>query len=451
MNFLPNYILKTNLLLLLFFSLKIQAQVLDQIIAVVGNSIILQSELEAQYAESVRDNMDPNVSKCKILEELLFQKLLVAQGKKDSIEVTDAQVDHELDSRMLYYLRQFGSEQRFTAFYGKTPDQFKNDMRDNVKDILIAQQMQNKIIGDIKATPSDVKQYYYSIPEDSIPFINIEVEVGQIVKKPVPSEQSKKDAKEKIENIRQRILKRESSFAAMAALYSDDPGSASKGGLYEHVQRGQFVPEWEAWAFRLKPYEISEVFETFYGYFIIQLIERRGNEVDARSLLVAPKVDMADVLKAKQTLDSIYSVLKKDSTSFAAVAEKHSDEGETKHNGGLIINPFTGSTRFQMDELGQYDQSIVFAIEKLAVGQFTPSLPMTTADGKQAYRILYLKTKTQPHRANLAEDYQAIQAAALAKKQQDAIKVWVRKKIGSNFIRVNDQYKNCTFNNKWIN
>jgi peptidyl-prolyl cis-trans isomerase SurA len=451
MKYLKNNIFICLLFILPVISVKAQGEVIDQIIAVVGNSIVLQSELESQYLQTIGEDGVPTTSKCKVLDELLYQKLLVTQGKKDSVEVTEAQVDQELERRMTYYLRQFGSEQRFTAFYGKSPDDFKNDLRDNVRDILISQQMQNKIIGEIKATPSDVKEYYYSIPDDSIPFINVELEVGHIVKKPKASEQAKKEAKEKVETIRQRIIKGESTFATMAALYSEDPGSASKGGLYEHVQRGQFVPEWEAWAFKLKPYEISEVFETAYGYFVIQLIERRGNEVDARSLLIAPKIEMMDVLKSKQTLDSIYTLLQKDSSLFADFATKYSDEGETKHNGGLIINPFTGSTRFQMDELGQFDQSVVFAIEKLNVGQFTTPLPMTTSDGKQAYRILYLKTKTQPHKANLVDDYQAIQAAALAKKQQVAIRAWIKKKISSNYVRISDGYKDCTFNNKWIN
>lgn len=447
--------LQNNYSLLFFFLVftlhaKAQEQVIDRVIAVVGNNPVLQSDLEAQYLQAPPEETGKPNFRCKLLDDLLYQKLLVTQAKKDSIEVSDAQVEQELDRRIAYYIHQFGSEEKFTAFYGKSIEDFKTDLRDNIRDILLAQQMQGKISGDITATPNDVKTYYNSIPEDSVPLINVEVEVGQIVKKPQASEESKKEAKEKIEDIRQRIIKGQSTFATMAALYSEDPGSASKGGLYEHVQRGQFVPEWEAWAFKLKPNEVSDVFESVYGYFVIQLLVRRGNEVDARSLLITPKIDMLAILKSKQILDSIYNVLLKDSISFSDAAAKYSDEGETKYNGGLIVNPFAGSTRFQMDELGQMDQNVALAVDKLKVGEFTKSMPMTTHDGKQAYRILYLKTRTQPHRANLADDYPAIQAAALAKKQQEAIHAWVKKKAAGTYVHINDDYKTCNFGNKWV-
>jgi peptidyl-prolyl cis-trans isomerase SurA len=435
------------------FSFETIAQhelVLDRIISVVGNNPILQSQLEAQVIQAKELDSTSGDLHCKVLEELLYQKLLVAQAKKDSVDVSDAQVEQELDRRISYYIHQFGSEERFVSFYGKSVEDYKTELRDDIKNILLAQQMQNKISGDITATPNDVKAYFDAIPEDSLPYISVEIEVGQLVKNPQPSEAAKKEARQKIDDIRTRIVKGTSTFATMAALYSEDPGSANKGGLYEHVQRGQFVPEWEAWAFKLKPNEVSDVFESVYGYFVIQLIQRRGNEVDARSLLIAPKVDMMSVITAKQTLDTIYNLLSKDSIKFANATIKYSDEGETKHNGGLIVNPFTGSTRFKMEELGQMDQTIAFAIEKLKVGEFTSPLPMTTHDGKQAYRILYLKSRTQPHRANLVDDYQAIQAEALTKKKHAAIQLWVKKKAADTYVRVADDYRACKFNNKWI-
>lgn len=429
-----------------------QGKVIDRVIAVVGSNTVLQSELESQYQQMVSSQELVNEnSHCKLFEELLYQKLLLAQAQKDSLFVTDAQVEQELDRRIQYYIQQFGSEERFIAFYGKSVEDFKIDLKDNVRDLLLAQQMQSKITGDVSVTPNDVRTYYKSIPEDSIPFINAEVEVGQIVKKPQTTPEAKKEAKQKIEDIRQRIMKGDSQFPAMAALYSEDPGSASKGGLYEHIQRGQFVPEWDAWAFKLKPNEISEVFETVYGYFIIQLIERRGDEVDARSLLIAPKIEPGDLLKAKQSLDTIYTKISADTISFSEAAAKYSDDEESKNSGGLMVNPMSGATRFQMDEIGQVDQTVAFAIDKLKIGEFTKPMPMTSRDGKQAYRIVYLKTRTSPHRANLADDYQKIQAVALSKKQQEAIQTWIKKKSVNTFVRINDDYKNCTFNNKWVN
>lgn len=437
---------------LLVINLRAQETVIDRVVAVIGVNPILQSEIEAQYKQMVaaQEVMDDN-SRCKILEELLYQKLLLAQAQKDSLEVTETQVEQELDRRMNYYIQQFGSEERFSAFYGKSVDDFKTDLKDNVRDILLSQQMQSKVTGDITVTPNDVRIYYNSIPPDSIPFINAEVEVGQIVSKPKIAPEAKKEAKEKIEGIRNRIMKGESSFTAMAALYSEDPGSASKGGLYEKIQRGQFVPEWDAWAFKLKPNEISEVFETVYGYFIIQLIERRGNEVDARSLLISPKIDMNGMLKAKMFLDTIFTRLSTDTITLNEMAAKYSDDEESKNNGGLIVNPFNGTSRFQMDELGQVDQTVAFAIDKLKVGEYTKPMPMTGQDGKQAYRIVYLRARTLPHRANLTDDYQRMQSIALAKKQQEAIRLWIKKKSQDTFVRIADDYKNCAFSNKWIN
>ena len=214
--------------------LNAQEKVIDRIVAVVGTNTVLQSELEAQYQQLLSQQTVVNENtRCKVLEDLLYQKLLLAQAQKDSLQVTEAQVEQELTRRLNYYIQQFGSEERFTEFYGKSTEDFKTDLKDNVRDLLLAQQMQGKVTGDISVTPNEVKIYYNSIHEDSIPFINAEVEVGQIVKKPNLSAEAKKEAKEKIEGIRNRIMKGESSFSAMAALYSEDPGSASKGGLYE--------------------------------------------------------------------------------------------------------------------------------------------------------------------------------------------------------------------------
>lgn len=438
-------------MLLLTSLCSAQGTVIDRVIGAVGTNIILQSELEAQYQQMVseQENVDEN-TRCQVLETMLFQKLLLNQAQKDSLYPAESQVDQELDRRMTYYIRQLGSEERFVAFYGKSTDDFKTELRDKVRDLLMAQQMQSKVAGDISVTPNEVRTYFNNLPEDSIPLLNAEVEVAQIVKKPTITPEAKKEAKTKIENIRQRILKGESTFPAMAALYSEDPGSASKGGLYEGIQRGQFVPEWDAWAFKLKPNEISEVFESVYGYFIIQLIERRGDEVDARSLLIAPKSDAADLLKAKQSLDTIYTKLLSDTIKFTDAAGKYSDDEESKQSGGLILNPFTGATRFQMDEIGQYDQNIVFAIDKLKVGEFTKPMPMTTPDGKQAYRIVYLKLRTSPHRANLIDDYQKIQSMALEQKQEEATKKWIKRKLADTYIRIVDDYKNCNFTNNWV-
>jgi peptidyl-prolyl cis-trans isomerase SurA len=432
---------------------KAQPKIIDRVIAVVGVNPVLESELQAQLQQlkQEKENAVDHNTFCTTFEDLLYQKLLLAQAQKDSLVVTEGEIDQELERRMNYYLYQFGSEEKFQAFYGKSPEEFKIDLRDNVKNILLAQKMQGKVVADLSITPNEVKTYFNSIPTDSLPFISSELEIGQIVKKPSITPEAKKEAKDKIVGIRQRIAKGESSFSAMAALYSEDPGSANKGGLYQGIQRGQFVPEWDAQAFKIKPNEISEVFETVYGFFIIQLIERRGDVVDARSLLIAPKIDASDMLRAKLSLDTLYEKLKTDTLQFSDLAGKYSDDEDTKNNGGLIVNPFSGSTRFQMDELGQMDQNIAFAIDKLSINQYTKPTPFATKDGKQAYRILYLKTRSNPHQANLKDDYQKIQNQALTKKQKGVITAWIKKKLSSTYVRIVDDYKDCTFSNKWVN
>lgn len=445
-------------LFVLFCKFSVTAQInpgsemiIDRIVGIVGGNIIMQSEVDAQYQQMASElSTLGEAGKCKVFEDLLYQKLLLAQAQLDSLSVTDAQIEQEQDRRMNYFIQQFGSEEKFVEFYGKTVDDFKADLKDNIRDLLLAQQMQGKITADVTVTPNEVKTYFENIPEDSLQFINTEVEVGQIVRKPVVTAAAKKGAKDKIIDIRDRIVKGQSSFSAMAALYSQDPGSASRGGLYEGIQRGQFVPEWDAWAFKMKPNEISEVFETVYGYFIVQLIQRRGDVVDARSILIAPKIDAGDLFKAKLMLDTIYDKISHNvPIVFADSAAKYSNDDETKNSGGLILNPFTGSSRFQMDEIGQYDQNVAFAIDKLQIGEMTKPMPYATHDGKQAYRILYLKSRTEPHKLNLKDDYQKVQTMALQKKQQEIIKNWVKKKLSNMYVRITDDYKTCTFSNKW--
>ena len=437
----------------LFFSLALSAQekIIDRVLAVVGSNIVIQSELESQYLQYVAQGEQPGENtKCKIFEQLLYQKLLLAQAEKDSVTVSDAQVESELDKRLRYYITQFGSEEKFVAFYGKSIDDFKIELRDNIKDLLLSQTMQSKVTNDISVTPSEVRTFFNNINPDSLPLINSEVEIGEIVKRPPVTPEAKKEAKEKIEGLRQRILKGE-NFVTLAALYSEDLYSAKKGGEYDTLHRGQFVPEFDAVAFRLKEKEISEVFETVYGFHFMQLLAKRGEVVDVRHILISPKVSPEDLQKAKIKLDSIYTLIQKDSISFSDAAAKFSDEDESKNNGGLIVNPQTGVTKFEMDELGQLDPTIVFTIDKMKPGEFTSPSLMATRDAKQAYRILYLKSRTEPHRANLISDYQKIQSVALASKQQKAISAWIKKKKESTYIKIADDYKNCKFDNNWVN
>lgn len=431
-------------------NLSAQQKVIDRVIAVVGKNIVKQSELETQYTQYLSQGMDPTENtRCTLLEELLYQKLLLAQAQKDSVEVSDAQVEGELDRRLRLYIQQFGTREKFEEFYGKSVEEFKEELRENLRDIMLAQTMQSKITGDISVSPNEVKEYYKSIHPDSLPYINAEVEVGQIVRKAPVSAEAKRDAKEKIEGLRQRILKGE-DFALLARLYSDDLSSAKVGGEIKNVPRGQFVPEFESLAFSLPEKETSPVFETDYGYHIMQTMQRRGEIVDVRHILLIPKINALDLDKARTLLDSVYNLIVKDSISFSDAAGKYSQDEESKSSGGLIIDPRTGSTKIEMNILSQVDPTVFYTVDKLKEGEVSKPALMATRDGKQAYRLVYLKSRTQPHKANLKDDYQRMQGEALAEKQEGIINAWIKRKLEVTYIKVADDFKNCDFNNNWL-
>lgn len=422
--------------------------VIDGIVAVVGNNPILKSEVESKQIQAKLDSAV--FDKCAVLEELLYQKLLLAQAIRDSLEVTDEQVEEELDRRLRYYITQFGSVKAFEDFYGKSVEQFKQDFKEELREVLLVQRMQQKITGNITVSPAEVRSFFESIPKDSIPFINAEIEVGHIVKTAKIHPELKKYAKEKLESIRQEIISGKKDFASSAILHSMDPGSSANGGLYKNIQRGTFVPEFDAVAFRIKEKEVSDVFETSFGYHILTVESRRGDEIDVRHILIVPQPSSEDLFKAKMFLDSIAELIRKDSISITEAASRFSDDEETKHNGGLITNPYTGSPKFEANELSQIDPNLVFTIDKLKAGEVSSPVPTQTRDGKPAYHILFVKSRTEPHRANLKDDYQRIQNEALSEKKNRIIADWIKKKTAVTYIRISEEYRNCPFNNKWI-
>jgi len=425
-------------------------QNVDKTIGVVGKYILLRSDLERELKALKAESIPITDSvRCAVYEDLMFQKLLLAQAEKDSVTVKDEQVEYELERRMNYFIKQFGSEEAFENFYGKSISDYKEELREDVRDILVAQQMQGKIVGDVKVSPADIRAFYSTLHEDSLPNVNTEVEIGQLVKKPVVSEEAKKAAREKLEGYRQRVLNGE-SMSVIATLYTEDPGSAKTGGRYDGIARGAFVAEFEAVAFRLKPGEVSEIFLTSFGYHFIQLIARRGEVVDVRHILVTAKVTVQDEIAAKQELDSVYEEIKSGKLSFCQAAQKYSDDKETKNNCGIVLNNQAGSTRFEIEELGQYDQNLVFMLDKMKVGDISKPLIQTDpASGKKSYRIIYLKTRTEPHKINLKDDYQRLQNMAQMEKQRGLVDAWINKKLKSVYVRINPEYKTCKFLHNW--
>jgi len=429
-------------------SIAKQGVLIDQILAVVGNEVILQSEMEIQYhtqEEFEFGNVLKEEAHCIILEDLLFQKLLLNQAKIDSVEVSEDQIDGELNRRMRFFVDQIGSEQKLEEYYGKSLLEIKSEFRDQVETQLIVQKMRSKSTENVKVTPAEVRKYFDEIPEDSLPYINSELEMSQIVKKPPISSAEKDRTKNKLADIRKRIVNGE-DFGMLAYMYSEDPMSAKENGELGFVQRGALVPEFEAIAFTLKAGEVSEIIETQYGYHILELIERIGEKVNVRHILLIPKVSNADLQNAMTFLDSIYQQILMDSLSFEQAAEQFSDDDESIMSGGKMINPQTGSYAFVPNQI---EPMLLFSIDKMKIGQVSEPVIMNTTDGKQAYRLIKLNQRTKPHKASLKQDYQRIQAAALEEQQRKSINRWIKKKQEHTFIKINEEYTNCLFTNNW--
>ena len=420
----------------------------DKVMGIVGEEILLYSEVEKQYESQIAmfQDMTANEGRCLIYEDLMYQKLLLNQAKQDSVEVSQEQVEGEIDRRMRFFIEQIGSEKKLEAYYGKTILEIKSEFREMVENQLLIQKMQSKITENIQVTPSDVRSYFDNIPSDSLPFIDSELEVAHIVKSPAISPEEKERVKEKLRGIRKRIINGE-DFGTLAYLYSDDPMSAQKNGELGFVQRGALVPAFEAVAFKLKENQVSDLVETQYGFHILQLIERRGEKVNVRHILLVPKVANVALQESRAFLDSIHQLILLDSISFSMAAEKFSDDNDSKFSGGLLMNPQSGDSRFVPDMM---DPMLAFEINKMKMGEVSGPVIMNTSEGKQAYRLIQLISRTNPHVANLKEDYQRIQAASLTEKQNTAIKSWVTKKVGNTYVKLDKEYQSCDFSNNWI-
>lgn len=426
-----------------------QEQSVDRIIAVVGGNITLQSELETQYLQMLSSGYEPNDdSRCILFEELLYGNLLLHRAKVDSLEVSDSEVEEELNRRLDYFVAQLGSQEKLEEYYEKSILEIKDEFRELIKEQLLSQRMQQQITGDVKVTPAEVRAYFNKIPKDSLPYINTEIELGRIMRRPAITKEQKQDAKNKAEELRKRVLEGE-SFRALSILYSEDPGSAKNGGDLGFFQRGMMVPEFDAVAFRLKEDSISEVFETDYGYHFIEMLERRGEQINVRHILIRPKTSLEDLEKARVFLDSIRELIVDGKMTFAEAAEKFSDDEESNQNAGMMYNPMTGASVFDMEQLGSIDQKLFLKVEKMKVGDISKAVKTQSPDGKESYNLFFLKSQTEPHVANLKDDYQKIQTAALGEKKNRVIEKWINDKASKTYIRIDDAYKDCPFAHRW--
>lgn len=442
-----------SLLILLAAKLSAQPILADKIVGIVDDRIILLSDIEAQYLQNTYQATVPIPAdyKCQLLNASLTEKLLVAQSLIDSVEVTDEEVDNELDRRTRSFANVAGSVEKLEEYYGKSIIEMKDEFRPQVKDQLMADRERSKIVGELKVTPSEVATFFNKIPKDSLPYYNAEVEIGELVVYPKVSAAVKEYSKEKITELLNRV-KHGEDFATLAGTYSEDPRSADRGGELGFVNRGELDPAFEAAAFALKkPNDVSDVIESSFGFHIIQLIERRGDRINVRHILIKPKTTSFDITTAGKLADSISYLIQSGKYSFAEAVNKFSEDDYTKSNGGMIVNPSTGTNSFDINELGSYDQSLVTATDTMQVGSISNPMIFRNEKNETGYRILYMRAKTRPHQANLKDDYNKIQDMALAQKQSDTITKWLKERIAKSFVFVAPEFRNCKVIEKWNN
>ena len=414
--------------------------VVDEIIAKVDNYIVLKSELDRMYQDYLTNGNAPSQqARCEMLALLTRNKLMLAKAEIDSVVVLDADVDANTQRRMDIILAQSGRTAiELEELYGKPLEQIRAELRDQMREQMIVQKMQDEITADLSVTPAEVKRFFNRIPKDSLPYFSASVEVAQIVKEAKISPEQKAKTRNQLLELRSRILAGE-DFATLARKYSNDPTVLSNNGEMGWVGRRRMVPEYERIAFGLKPGEISQPFESPYGMHIVQLIEKRGNEYNSRHILISPKPSEEDLARASSFLDSIRTLVLNDSVDFEKAAKEHSDDTATKGNGGFFSDA-DGGIRLTVDEL---DPGIFFRIDSMKVGDISKPIVYRTEEGKDAVRILYYKSRIPPHQASLKDDYHKIQTAALNEKKNNVLEKWFLKARQDVFINIDKSYDYC--------
>lgn len=429
-------------LLLLGLSLSAQEhQVVDGIVAVVGQTIIKKSDIEQAYSQiRLRQGVqNAEAERCNLLESMLINKLLVHKGMVDSVEVTDSQVEEEVQSRLQRAVQQAGGKEKLRETYGYSYEEMHDQYFDILHDYMLGQRVENELTGNITVTPAEVQEYFATYSLDSLPTIPTQYEVAEIVIEPSISDEERERVRGELAELRERIIKGE-KFSLLAKLYSQDPGSASKGGELGFFGRGDMVAEFEAAAFQLKPGEVSPIVETQFGFHILQLIERRGNTINVRHILLQPKISSGDLLRARITLDSLAQEIRQGRITFEEAALKYSD-GTSKSQGGVVTNPLMRSPRFDKETFIQLYPGI--GITAMEEGEISNATPITTLENKSAYCLIKVNKVIPEHKTNLNDDYDRIQEAALQNAKTKKLVSWCNRMVRTTYIRIADEYKDC--------
>ncbi len=441
------------LLQILLFAFVVNAQdnIIDEVIWVVGDQAILKSEVEEQRMEALyRGEKIEGDPYCTIPEQIAVQKLFLNQAKIDSVDVTEGEVSQQVDGRINYFISQIGSKEKMEEYFRKPTVKIREAMRDAIRDQLTVQAMQRKIVGEIKISPTEVRKYYSKLPSDSIPFIPTQVEVQVITIEPKPTMQEVDAVKARLRDFTDRINKGEAEFATLARMYSEDTESAKRGGELGFMGKAQLVPEFANVAFSLQdPNKVSQIVETEYGFHIIQLIERRGDRVNVRHILLKPQIDAKEINAAIAKLDSIATDIKDNKFTFEEAALYLSQDKDSKNNNGLMANPETGTSRFEMQQL---PQEIAKVVDTMQPGEISKAISVINQKQKTVCMVVKLKARYPGHKANVAADYQELRDIVIMAKTQDVIDDWIRQKQKATYVRINPNWANCDFKYPgWIN
>ena len=427
--------------------------IIDEVVWVVGDEAILKSDVEAMRIqgemEGMKWNGDPD---CIIPEQLAVQKLFLHQAALDSIEVTESDVSQSVDQQINYWISNAGSREKLEEWKKMTVKQMKESLRDDFRNHQLIEKMKSNLVKDIKVSPADVRRYFEKMPQDSLPLIPTEVEVEIITQAPRIAPEEINRIKNELRDYTERVTKGETSFAALARLYSEDPGTARQGGEFDdYVGRGMLDPAFASVAFNLTdPKKISKIVESEYGYHIIQLIDKRGDKIKVRHILRVPRVSPEALEKAENRLDSIADDIRANKFTFEAAASYLSDDKDTKNNNGLMANQSQDgyTSKFRMRDL---PTEIASVVDTMKVGEISKSFKMVNQKGKTVCVIAKLINRTDAHRATITQDFQAMKDIVAARRKADYLKEWVQNKIKSTYIRINDNYKNCNFEYKgWV-
>ena len=432
-------------------STKVQS-VVDEVIWVVGDEAILKSDVEAMRIQGQQEGMrwkgDPD---CSIPEQIAVQKLYLHQAAIDSIEVTEAEITQGIEQQIEYMVSVIGSREKLEEYHKKSMSQIRSELRESFRDRQLIQGMQRQLVKDITVTPADVRRYFADLPQDSIPFVPTEVEVQIISQTPRVSQEEVNRIKEELRDYTDRVNRGETSFQTLARLYSEDPGTARRGGELGYTGRGTLDQSFANVAFNLTdPKKISKIVESEFGFHIIQLIDKRGDKVNVRHILRKPVVSQEAIDKSLARLDSIRSDIKEGKFTFEVGASMISDDKDTRNNNGLMANATQNgrTSRFQLQDL---PSEVARAVDTLNVGDVSAPFQMINSRGKTVCVIAKLKSRTEGHKATITEDFQVMKDVVLEKRRQEKLHQWVVNKIKSTYVRINDRYKDCQFEYQgWI-